>query len=727
MKNLISYDSLCLIPTLNDALLRLKNNSDNGITVIRGISNEEFVSYKDLFEKACYTLHNLQINGVNEGDEVMIQIEDSKEFLVVFWACLLGKFIAVPLSLGSQSEQKNKVFKVLSFLKNPYLICSEEHFNRLEKTAEEEGEKEKNLFAYINRRYFSISQILKERHEGLIARVNPDDIAYIQFSSGSTGMPKGVMLTHENLMANATSIIERSGIEENDSSLSWMPLTHDMGLICFHFSSLVSGINQFIMPTSLFIRTPILWIEKANEHHANYLYSPNFGLQYFLSALNNQEKPTWDLSAIKCIYNGAEPISVKVCEAFTTELAKYGLDKNAIFPGYGLAEASVAVTLPKPKSPLKSYIINRKSLNIGTQIELLSDITQDNAVSFVEVGYQIEQTFVRISDWNDKTLADGFVGNIQIKGKNVTNGYYNYKEATDKLLTSDGWIRTGDLGFLQNGKLIITGRAKEVIISSGQNYYPHDIEGIAQKIEGVELGKVVASSHWSESLNREEVFLFIWNKQKMNGFVNLINPLRNIIADEIGLTIDKVIPTRKVFKTTSGKIQRFQFIEAYLNGEYDNDLQEIERLLAENDGNSDFERFWENETGKPFIGEKNIYELELNSLKIMQLVNKINARFGSNISVQEILRAENLVSLKESILNAETGNQALAIQKVPQQQYYPLTAAQHRLWMLQKKQATSAYNISVGFEIQQPIDTELLEKAILKSVERHEILRLNYK
>jgi acyl-CoA synthetase (AMP-forming)/AMP-acid ligase II len=510
--------------TLTRVLLNLKDTSGKGITFIKGNAEEEVLYYDQLIREAMQVLGSLQQRGIQSGDELILQVEDNRTFIILFWACIFGKIIPVPLSTGNQDDHKLKLLKVYQTLNRPWLVCDQQQLDRLEKYATENDHTD--LFKTIRQNTFAPGELESAEQPGIIQKTDTADIAYIQFSSGSTGEPKGVILTHANLVANITDIASRSGVDADDRMLSWMPLTHDMGLICFHLTGVIAAAAQYLMPTTLFVRRPVLWIEKANEHKISLLYSPNFGYSYFLAAFNSAsgEAAGWDLSSIRIIYNGAEPISHELCERFIHTLGQYGLRATAMYPGYGMAEASVAVCLPNPGDPMRSYNVNRKSLKTGKKIKLVDK--DESGVSFMEVGYPIPQCRVRIADDNDNELKDECLGNIQIAGANVTAGYYNNEAATEKVITTDGWLRTGDLGFFINGRLVITGRAKNIIILYGQNYYPQDIERAVEQVQGIGPGKVVACGVKNPSSWKEELVLFILFKEKLPQFVALIRSYR---------------------------------------------------------------------------------------------------------------------------------------------------------------------------------------------------------
>ena len=293
-----------------------------GITFINASDTEHSTSYSLLYEKALYTLGNLQKAGLQQGNELVFQVENNESFLVLFWACLLGKILPIPLSVGNQEDAKNKVINIWKTLANPYLTGEPAGLRNFATSASDD------LVSIPNHLILSLDQLLEKNQKGEEAIISEDDIAYIQYSSGSTGDPKGVVLTHRNLVANASSIAERSAITSSDAALSWMPLTHDMGLICFHLTCVITNINQYIMPTSLFVKRPVVWIDKASQHRISLLYSPNFGYHYFLSALKDSLDYHWELGSVRLIYNGAEPISRDICLRFLERLKPFGLSAN---------------------------------------------------------------------------------------------------------------------------------------------------------------------------------------------------------------------------------------------------------------------------------------------------------------------------------------------------------------------------------------------------------------
>lgn len=391
--------------------------------------------------------------------------------------------IPVPVSTGNNDEHKIKVFRIWEVLHRPYLITESKILLDLEKYTAKSGQAHLYDLIRNNVTLADNSEVFMRQHHPQIHSAKAEDIAFIQFSSGSTGDPKGVMLTHRNLIYNTSGIINGSKITAEDSYLQWMPLTHDMGLICNHMAPLVAGLEQYIMPTSLFIRQPVLWIKKASEHRVSVISSPNFGYKYFLQFFKTEKASGWDLSRIRIIYNGAEPISTELCDAFLDTLAPYGLKRTAMCTVYGLAEASVGVAIPQVEDEFVTLYVDREQLRIGSKVV---EVDKDFAggLSFVVVGYPLDYCQFRICDEADQELGDGIVGHIHIHGHNVTQGYYNNPEATRNILTDDGWVRTGDLGFLRNGQLVITGRAKDIIFVNGQNVYPHDVERIAEEVEG---------------------------------------------------------------------------------------------------------------------------------------------------------------------------------------------------------------------------------------------------
>ncbi len=709
-------------------VLEFRKDSTRGITFIEGSEKESFLSYQDLYHKAIKKLSYLQKEGIKPQNELVFQINDNETFIVLYWACILGGIIPVPLSIGRNSEHKQKLFNVWSILDTPYLAISEDEINKLDAFDNEEK------LAEIKTKIIDVKGEYSTEDNTVIYDAQEDDIAFIQFSSGSTGNPKGVVLTHKNLLTNILDISTASRYTEEDSMISWMPLTHDMGLIGFHLNPLFIGMNHYLMPTDLFVRRPSIWLDKASEHQVSILCSPNFGYKYVLKHCNVDSSEQWDLNAVRLIYNGAEPISETICDQFLESLAKYGLKKSAMCPVYGLAEASLAVTISNLEDTIVSYYFDRDQLKIGDKIHVTAK-QEKNSVSFVKVGKPINHCSLRITNQVNEPVKDEVIGNIQIKGPNVTSGYYNNEEATKNAVLESGWVITGDLGFIKDGELYVTGRLKDIIFSNGQNYYPHDIERIAEKVEGIELNKIAFGGFFNAKTQKEEIIAFVFHRGSLDKFIPLITALKEVVNAEIGLEINSVVPIKNMPKTTSGKLQRFKLLSDYRNGIFDEINEQIKSLiteknfdnivLPENEKEHRLLAIWKNVLDFENISiEKSFFELGGNSLKAAEMMMALVKEFQVEITPDVLYKYQTIRGLA-SVLSTLKPKEYKAIPKAEASDFYPVSSAQKRLyyaWKMDKK--SIAYNTPTAFKIQGRINAEKLKKVISELVNNHDSLRM---
>jgi amino acid adenylation domain-containing protein/non-ribosomal peptide synthase protein (TIGR01720 family) len=719
--------------SLIELLLERSTHADTGITFIEGNDQESFLSYAELNVSARKALSFLQLKGMHAGDELVFQLDDNRTFLVVFWACIFGGIIPVPLSSGTSDDHRQKIFNVWMVLSNPYLITADENLQRLQKHAAVNNCTDS--FNDILAKVLPVQDIFTAGNEACLHTASENDIAYVQFSSGSTGSPKGVVLTHKNLITNINAIL--NGInspESGDTFFSWMPLTHDMGLIGFHLTPLLAGWQHYLMPTSLFIRRPLLWLEKISQHRISFTASPNFGYRYVSSRLRDNTISNLDLSCLRIIVNGAEPISPAMCKEFSDIFGACGLRENAIFPVYGLAEASLAVTFTDPNDSVRSISINRAGLAIGDSVK---EVSGDEGLTVANVGKVIDNCAIKITDYNDTQLGESCIGRILIKGDNVTAGYYNNAAATSKVVSAGGWLDTGDLGFVNNGDLFITGRAKDVIFINGQNYYSHDIERKLEELKEIEQGKIAVSAFTNQQQS-EEVLVFALYKGKAEEFVELAAAIKKQVNRYFGFSPDQVIPVRDIPKTTSGKVQRFKLAELYKNGQFEQVMQELTTCIAAQSGNEVFIAAG-NETEEKLAGiwsqvlqhrnfgaTTDFFEIGGNSLKGAQILSLIHREFNVNLDYTALFEKQTIREMADAIVNAAPAPFEV-IQKIPEAASYELSPSQKRLyyfWELDK--SAVAYNIPLALRVSGSLDVEKLERAFGSLVKKHESLRTKF-
>ncbi len=626
------YDSMTHI--LQDA-----RDKHREIRFIDGENDEAVMTFAELWERATGFLGSLQAHGMEPGDELVIFTRSNEKFVVAFWAAILGGIVPVPVAVGISDEHRLKLFRILRQLERGTLFTEIDLLQRLTSFAHENelpDIREKLMSHTVTERHLSTGKT------GVVAEPDPDKTAFIQYSSGSTSDPKGVCLTHRNLTANIQAIIEAGNWQADDQSLSWMPLTHDMGLIGYHLSVMAAGMNHAVMDTGVFVRRPLLWMQKASELKATQLCSPNFGYKHFLKLFERKGLDNLDLSPVKLILNGAEPISWDLCESFLTALEPFGLKKTTMCPVYGLAEATVCVTFSEPGEEFSRIIVDRHNLKIGSPyIEKAAD--DPDAVSFIKVGRPVRYCQIRITDDNDQILEDGLVGNIQIEGANVTAGLYNDTEAEAALFTDDNWMRSGDCGVIVDGDLVITGRSKDIIIINGQNYYPHDIEEIVAGIDGLDLGKVVVCGVSSASSTTEELIVFILFRQDVESFRELANEVRTIVGEHAGLEVDHVIPVTRIPKTTSGKVQRSHLANDYCEGEFDELVAELSAELATGDNLDDDPLIREIElicrefSKERVIGpDDNLFEVGVSSLTLTEIILAVDEKYPGKVDISDL-------------------------------------------------------------------------------------------
>ena len=615
------------------------------VTYLEGENDSREVSYPELYERALGILYHLQRIGARRGDKLILFLGHNEQFVDAFWAAILGGITPVPIALGISDEHRHKLLRVARKLGQPFIYTERRSLDRIGTFAETVGETE--LFKGLRSRAFLVDDLDDISRAGKPYEAKPDDAAFIQFSSGSTSEPKGVVLTHGNLIANCRGVSQAAKLTDSDVSLSWMPLTHDMGLIGFHIIMFFRGVHAHLMPTELFVRRPLLWLTLASKVRATILCSPNFGYKHYLKVLGDRPVEGLDLSATRLIFNGAEPISVELCNEFLDRMAPARLARNAMFPVYGLAEASLAVSFPDVGAPMRTITLNRHNLNVGAPVELVASTDKD-AVEIISEGKAIPYCQVRITDDEDKLLPEDRIGNVQMSGENVTRGYFENPEANASAITADGWVRTGDMGLFHQGELYISGRAKEIIFVNGQNYYPHDIESIAQRVEGLELGKVVAAGARPSGSQTEQLVVFILHRSGMEEFLPLATQVSRLINEQTGLEVGSVVPVKRIPKTTSGKIQRHLLETSFVDGEFDAELKELAALraaehgdTAEAGGLSEIEDKLKTICDTALQGKRvgvndNLFEIGASSLKLIEIHERIDHEYPGLIDLTEL-------------------------------------------------------------------------------------------
>ncbi|MEP7063637.1 MAG: non-ribosomal peptide synthetase [Betaproteobacteria bacterium] len=627
--------------TLQHAL-DARATSKEAVHYIGAEAAERRVDYAQLRARALRLLGHFQQRGVAAGAEMILLLDGNEPFVDAFWACILGRIAAVPLAPGNTDQHRYKFVRVVDKMREPWVITERKTFARVEAFARDSGLD--TAMARIARRVFYVDDVTGDDIEGRIEAASADDIAFIQFSSGSTSAPKGVVLTHRNLASNIDAILAGiGGARDSDSSLSWMPLTHDMGLIGFHLVPLVAGASHWLMPTSLFVRRPALWMMKSAEHRVSVTCSPNFGYQHFLKAFDRNSASALDLSAVRVIFNGAEPIAIDLCREFLAALAPARLAPDVMLPVYGLAEASLAVTFPPMRRRIGCVRLARGALAIGEPARML-DATATDGVDHVKVGTPVAGCELRIADANGAAFADGTVGRLLIRGGNVTSRYYGDDALTASVIDAHGWLDTGDLGAIVDGEVVITGRAKEIIFAAGQNLYPHDLEELLARHAGIDAGRAAIAGVRAADGVTDEIVVFALHKgTDLATFRPIAMAARRALGEHAGVTLRDVVPVRQLPKTTSGKLQRFALADAYARGDYSAILAELAALSTVDDNAADdsvverslLEICQSLLPNRRLHADDNLFEIGTSSLALAQIYERVDAMWPGRLEVTD--------------------------------------------------------------------------------------------
>src|SRR5438067_1836477 len=384
---------------------------------------------------------------------------------------------------------------------------------------------------------------------------DPSALAILQFTSGSTADPKGVMLSHATICANLDAIAQAAALDPADDVLcSWLPLYHDMGLIGLLTLAMTTGTDLALASPQDFLSAPARWMEWMSHHRATATAGPNFSYALAARALRRFAPATLDLSRWRIALNGAEAVDPKAAGDFVAAGAPHGRDPGAVFPAFGMAESTLAVTFPEPGRGLRTDPIDRKVLE-SEAYAAPADPDGEGTRHLVRLGRPVPGLEIRIVDpISGAVRAEREVGELEIRGTSVTTGYYRRPDATEAAF-HDGWLRSGDLGYTVDGELVVCGRIKDLIIVGGRNVYPEDVERAAASVEGVRAGNVIA---FAVDGRRGKEALVVVAESKDPDLEGVRAAVAGRVREVVGLPPEEVVLVEPgtLHKTSSGKLQR---------------------------------------------------------------------------------------------------------------------------------------------------------------------------
>lgn len=536
--------------TLLDVLLDAVREAPGQVVVhVRGDGSELTVGLRELLDDSLRVAGGFREAGVAPGTRVPLLADRSEDFQPMFWGAVAAGLVPVPLAPDAR-----RVLPVWEHLGRPPVVVDAS-------TASLSGE--------LPRAVRTLT--LDALREGPALRepsaAGRDDVAFVQFSSGSTGAPKGVEVTHGAVLANLEQIRAASALGPDDVVVSWMPYFHDMGLIGTHLAPLAARARQVKIGPLSFAKRPLLWFEVAARHRATVLSAANFALALTVRRVPDEALAGLDLSAVRLILVGAEPIAPAVWRAFADKARPSGLDPAAAQPVYGLAEATLAVTFPPPGEVAEPLVLDRASLSRGVAVDAEPGAS---AVELMDVGLPVAGCAVRIVDDAGTVLGDRRTGHIMVSGPQLARGYHRLPDVSAEVFAG-GWLRTGDLGFLRNGRLCVTGRHKDVLFLNGRTFHATDMEEVAAATPGLPPGAPAVVGSTDPVTGAERVVVFVPWARPPRGAAEVLERVAARVRE--ALLHDDVrvlaLPPGAFPRTTSGKLQRRRLRERFEEGAFE--------------------------------------------------------------------------------------------------------------------------------------------------------------
>ncbi|MEU5778789.1 condensation domain-containing protein [Streptomyces venezuelae] len=531
------------VTTLPEALHRAAATAEGGILLVDQQGEERELAYAALADDAGRVLGGLRAAGLTAGDRALLQCPDHRDFLVAFWACVLGGIVPVPLAPVSPAQDGPAVDRLagaLELLGAPIVLT-----DTTTAAAVEEAAAHRSWTTPVR---IGVLDELRTAAPGTPHPADPDDVALLLLTSGSTGAPKAVALRHRNVLARCAATGAANGFGPDDVSFNWMPLDHVGGIVMFHVRDVYLGCRQIHAPTAWILQEPLRWLEAVDTHRVTLTWAPNFAFGLVNDRVAEAAGAAWDLSCLRFIQNAGEAIMPRVARRFLSALAPHGLPATAMRPSWGMSETSSAVTY--------------------SDAFTLESTGDDDP--FTEVGRPLPGTTLRIADAQERTLPEGVPGRLLVKGPTVTSGYHDNPDANRAAFTADGWFDTGDLGVLRDGALTITGRAKDVLIINGVNHYCHEIESVVEELDSVENSFTAACAVRDPGATTDGLVLFVHLRGGPADPAEAIREIRSHLVRRTGLNPRHVLPVdrEEIPKTEIGKIQRSKLRDRFHAGDF---------------------------------------------------------------------------------------------------------------------------------------------------------------
>ncbi|NEA24942.1 SDR family NAD(P)-dependent oxidoreductase [Actinomadura bangladeshensis] len=556
------------VGTLPEALIRAAELApERGTTFVHRDGSEHRQTYAQLLDDASRVLAGLREAGARPGEAIVLHCADNRAYVIGFWACLLGGFVPTPFAPQHQSDAAyvRRFHGVWSLLDQPMIMTDPGRRDALEETT---GGWEGGRGARV-----AVVDDLMKHEPAEPAAIDPQAPAVNLLTSGSTGTPKVVRHAHASIVARTYATIAANAFTEHEVSLNWMPLDHVGGMVMFNVRDVLLRCEHVNAITDAFVRRPLTWLDWIERFHATNTWAPNFAFALVNKCHRQIEAGRWDLSSMTNICDAGEAIVPRTAHRFLELLGPHGLRPDAVVPCWGMSETSSGVTYARMdlRDPSAGTVsVERQSLSTG-QVAVVPYGTPQSMV-LADVGAPISGVELRVVDDRGAVVPERTIGHLHVRGATMLREYFRNPEANAASRTADGWFDTGDLGFLHDGRLTLTGRQKDVLIVNGANYPAHEMEAVVAEALGERVSLVAACGIQDENTGTDGAHVFFVPAGDAIGRVDAaVAGIRDVLGREFGIAPAAVVPvTAGEFpRTSTGKIQRGRLADAFRAGLFD--------------------------------------------------------------------------------------------------------------------------------------------------------------